>query len=257
MSKALLLIVLTLTLSGISIAQKKVVVIGSSTAAGMGASDTSKAWVNLIQRYWGETGEINTPIINLAIGGLTTYHALPLGYVSPLDPRDGTRPPPLMNESVTTALSLNPDVVIVSFVSNDIGDGFSKAEYLFNLRVICNTVLAAGKICYITSSQPRTEFSPAWQDSLLQVRDSILPEFAPFSLDFYSPIVNPDSLTINPLYAFGDGIHLNDAGHQQLFQVVKNDVILSTNPLALTLTSFIAIQGQNDVLLEWTDSDET
>ncbi len=85
----MLLVVFALTLSIASIAQKRVVVIGSSTAAGFGASDTSKAWVNLVQRYWGEVGAIDTTIVNMAIGGLTTYNALPMGYVSPLDPGDG------------------------------------------------------------------------------------------------------------------------------------------------------------------------
>src|ERR1700733_537816 len=256
MSKFLVLAAFALTLSVVSPAQKKrVVIMGSSTAAGFGASDTSKAWANLLRDYWGGLGEIDT-VINMAIGGLTTYTALPMGYFSPLDPTH-SRPSPLPSESVSTALLLNPDVVLVCFASNDIEAGFSKAEYTFNLHVIYNTLIAAGKTCYIASTQPRTEFSPAFQDSLLQVRDSILLEFASFSMDFYSAVVAPDSLTINPLYAFTDGIHLNDAGHQQLFQIAKNDVILSSTPLALSLTSFTAQREQQGVLLRWTDQDES
>ncbi len=157
---------------------------------------------------------------------------------------------------MSTALLFNPDVVIVCFASNDIGDGYSKAEYLFNLHVIANFVHAAGKICYIATTQPRTSFNPALQDSLLKVRDSILAEFGPFALDFYSPVVSPDSLNINPVYAYTDNIHLNDAGHQQLFQVAKNNVILSATPLALALTSFTAQREQQEVLLKWTDQGE-
>jgi hypothetical protein len=83
-------------------------------------------------------------------------------------------------------------------------------------------------------------------------------EFSPFALDFYTPVVAADSLNINPIYAYsGDAIHLNDAGHRQLFQVVKEKVILDITPIAFSLTSFNVERQQQDVLLQWMDQGES
>ncbi|HMH20482.1 MAG TPA: SGNH/GDSL hydrolase family protein [Puia sp.] len=230
-----------------SFAQKKIiVVIGSSTAAGTGASPIDSSWVNLAKAWYQKNGQLNM-LYNLAVGGTTTYAGMPNGFVSP-----GTRPTYDPNSNVTKALSLKADVVLVNFPSNDIADGYTLTEMLFNLRTIYKTVTSAHKICYITTSQPRDNISKALQMIQKQIRDSILTEFPGFSLNFYNPIVGSDSLDINKKYGFGDGIHVNDMGHQLLYQVVKNNVLLSVNPLALALTDFSASMEQNSVLLHWT-----
>jgi hypothetical protein len=91
------------------------------------------------------------------------------------------------------------------------------------------------------------------QELLKEERDSVLLEFPVFSLNFYNPLVAADSLTINPIYDSGDGTHPNNAGHQVLFQVVRDSNILSSfSPLALTVDAFTAWPEQQDVLLQWT-----
>jgi lysophospholipase L1-like esterase len=238
-----------LILSSISFAQKKIiVVIGSSTAAGTGASPIDSSWVNLTKAYYQKLGQLNM-LYNLAVGGTTTYAGMPTGFNFP-----SNRPAYDPTANVTKALSLKADVVFVNFPSNDIADGYTLKEVLFNLRTIYNTVTAAHKICYITTSQPRNSTSITKAEQLIQkqIRDSILAEFPGFSLNFYNPIVGADSLNINTKYSFGDGIHVNDGGHQLLFQVVKNNVLLSLTPLALSLTDFNAYTEQNSVLLRWT-----
>jgi acyl-CoA thioesterase-1 len=235
-----------LILSSFSSAQKKTIaVIGSSTAAGMGASPIDSSWVNLAKKYYQGLGQIDT-IYNLAVSGTTTYTGMPTAFVHP-----NGRPASDPASNVTKALSFNPDLVFVNYPSNDIADGYTVAEFMFNLRTIYNTVIKAQKICYITTTQPRNSITADQQRQQKEVRDSVLAEFPLTSLNFYDPIVASDSLSINPKYNF-DGTHVNDAGHRLLFQAVKNTVLLSAAPLALSLIDFTADPEQNSVLLHWT-----
>jgi hypothetical protein len=234
----------------------KIAVIGSSTAAGMGASTPDSSWVNLTQTYYQNLGEIDN-IYNIARSGLTTYDGMPTGFIPPTDPGNPVTPDfPNQSYNVTLALQDNPDVVLVNFPTNDVADNYSITETMFNLRTIYQTVINAGKICYICSTQPRSSVSVPQQQLLKVERDSILMEFGTYSLNFYNCIVAADSLNIKPIYNY-DGTHVNDGGHQQLFQVVKNANILSAfNPLPLTLTGFTAIIVPQGIRLNWTAADE-
>ena len=96
-------------------AQKTIVVLGSSTAFGTGASPSDSSWVNRLQAaYRQNTGDgIDTNIVNLAVPGTNTYKAMPTGYIPP-PLRD--QPDPNMN--ITKALTYNPHIIIVNFPSN-------------------------------------------------------------------------------------------------------------------------------------------
>ncbi|HEY4062399.1 MAG TPA: GDSL-type esterase/lipase family protein [Puia sp.] len=239
-------------LSLVSVCQPKkiIAVIGSSTAFGTGANPIDSSWVNLTKKYFKDLGEIDT-IYNIALGGLTTYPGMPTGFVPPAG-----KPAPDPRYNVTTALSFNPDVVLVNFPTNDAVSDYTVTETMFNLRTIYQTVINAGKICYITTSQPRNTASPS-QEAILKVeRDSILAEFPIYSLNFYNPVVAADSLTINPIYNF-DGTHVNNGGHQLLFQQVKAAGILAGSPLALASWSLVATARPRDILLSWTGAGET
>jgi lysophospholipase L1-like esterase len=227
---------------------KKVIsVIGSSTAAGMGATPADSSWVNLTKFYYQQLGLIDT-IYNRAVSASTTYDGMPTGFTPP-----SGRPAPELAYNITKALSYNPDIVLIAYASNDVSDGYSLQETMSNFRTLYQTVINAGKIAYVTTTQPRSSLTTAQQEMQKEERDSILMEFPGFSMNFYDPVVAADSLNINPLYSFGDGIHLNDAGHQVLFQVVKNtDILASFMPLALTIDQFTATLQQQDVLLQWT-----
>ena len=252
MYKLLITIACVLAYPMPSPAQQHIAVLGSSTAEGIGAVPISNSWVNLLQKYYQGLGQIDT-IYNLALSGISTYTAMPTGFIPPDDSPRGTYPVPQYN--VTTALSYHPAVVIASFPSNDIGYGFPLKDYLSNLRVIYDTVVAQGVRCYITTTQPRTSFTDAQKLLLKEARDSILMEFPGFSLDFYDPIVAADSVDINPIYDL-DGTHVNNAGHMVLFQVVVNANILGGISLPLTLTNFTAEPEQGAVLVRWTDVNE-
>jgi lysophospholipase L1-like esterase len=227
--------------------QKKIIVVlGSSTAEGVGVINPDSAYVRIVQAYYQNLGLIDT-IYDLALSGFTTYYAMPSSYVHPPD-----RPEHSFGYNVTAAMALNPDVVLVNFPTNDIVDGETLTEYLSNLHVIYDSVIAGGKVCYVTTTQP-LDYEPVDTLEILRAgRDSILAEFGAYSIDFYDPLVASDSLTINPLY-YLDGTHVNAAGHRVLAQAVINANILSTTPLPLALTAFSATPEQQGVLISWTD----
>jgi lysophospholipase L1-like esterase len=254
--------------SVISPAQKKIIaVLGSSTAYGYGATPAipgvkpDSSWANITKRYFQSLGILDT-LYNYGNPNTTTYAGMPSDFIPPPN-----RPKPDSTHNVTIAMSHNPDVVIINFPSNDFGDDFTIKEVMHNFHVMYNTVVSAGKICYITTTQPRDSiFSPAEREQLRICRDSILAEFGIYALDFYDPVSNlsckcADSLFIKPIYDY-DGTHVNNAGHRLFFNVVKTANIFDlsdsgSNPLPVSISGFAASGLPNDeVLISWTASDE-
>jgi lysophospholipase L1-like esterase len=73
----------------------RVVVLGSSTSVGVGASPIDSSWVSRYIVYLKSLNPQNE-VINLAKSGYTTYHLLPDGYDDWVDP----------NRNITRALTL-------------------------------------------------------------------------------------------------------------------------------------------------------
>lgn len=214
-----------------------IAIVGSSTAFGTGATPIDSSWVNLTKYYFQGLQEIDT-IYNRAAGGTITA--------------DGWSAKP--DTGILWVMAHDsPDLVIVSYASNDAAGDVPFDTTMVHLRSIYQTVTNAGKICWITTPHPR-DFLFASQNAVqVQTVDSTFAEFPNFSLDFWTPLVAPDTDTLNPPYNSGDGVHVNNAGHQLLFQVVKNANILAPFfPLALTQESFSAVPQGQDVLLNWT-----
>jgi len=223
---------------------KKIIsVIGSSTAAGQGASSFDSAWVGLLQKYYQDLGVLDR-IYDYASSGLTTFDGLP-GSTFP-------------NTNVNQALSVNPDVVLVSFPTNDfvVNPPSTMATYMANLHTIYNIVVAAGKKCYITGTQPRDDQPLAIRQLFKDGEDSIELEFPNNYIDFWDPLADPVTLGFNPLYGNPDKIHPNNAGHRLLFEAVKAKDILGLAPLPLSFISFTASLTRQSALLRWTATDE-
>jgi len=225
-------------------------IIGSSTAAGEGASTFAKSWVALTVNYYKGLGEL-TNYNDIAVSGTTTWDGMPTGYPIP----SGITPTPDMpnpDHNVTKILELGSNVVIIGYPSNDIAFGYSLAQYLANLRTIYAAVVSVGKTAWVTTTQPRDDISPSLRQLALQGRDSILAEFPQRSLNFWDPVADPSTLGIQAQYEYGDGIHLNDAGHAALAVVAENAGIMTPIPLPLTLTGFGASRLGRDITLQWT-----
>ncbi len=154
--------------STLCFSQKKVIaVIGSSTAAGYDASPMAdSAWVNRFKHYLQGLGEIDT-IYNLAHAGDYSYYGMPTGSV----PMDGNHPfQPDPDKNVNMALSFNPDIVLISYPTNDYTIDVSLTDFLANLRTIYKAVTDAGTVAYIATTQPR-DFDQTGADWLLAGRD--------------------------------------------------------------------------------------
>lgn len=229
-------------------------IIGSSTAAGDGASTFDSSWVARTVRYFQNLNEL-TSYHDIAISGTTTWSGMPSSF-SP--PQTGNPLPlaPDPTANVTKILQLGSDVVVVGYPTNDIAFGYTLTQYLSNLRTIYDSVVKAGKICYITTTQPRDDISTPLRQMLLQGRDSILNEFPQRSLNFWDPVVDPSNLGILAQYSAGDGIHLNNAGHAAIALVAENAGIMTQSPLPLTLLNFSARKTGQDVLLLWTTAND-
>ncbi len=181
----------------------RVVVLGSSTAAGTGAS-SNQGWVDLLHNYL-RTQLPKHQLFNLAVGGYTTRDVLPTGNA---------------NHNITQALALNPSVILVNLPSNDVAKGISDAESTRNFATLREVADAAGIPIYFTTTQPRNFGSSGGRERLAAQADQIKTLFSPYVIGIYSELAD-DNQRIKPQYGSGDGIHLNNAGHQFIFTKVR------------------------------------
>ena len=206
---------------------KFITVLGSSTAAGGGASTYDSSWVGRLQSFYRKntSDNVDTSITNLAVSGAVTYHAMPTSFTPPPG-----RPVPNPAMNVTLAINGNPDIVLINFPSNDVASGYTNSEILSNFQMMYDSVvLQAHKICYVATSQPRNDITLAQKQQQKDLRDLILSTFGQFAINFWDDVSAAD-FTILPQYSYGDGIHLNNAGHKKLFERVVNANIFALSP---------------------------
>lgn len=201
-------------------------IIGSSTAAGTGASSPDSSYVGRLNYYYNNLG-IQLTVYNLAVGGYNCFRGLPTSFLTnPPPPPFELLDVPYPNNNQTKALSYGPDVVIVGYPSNLYHlPEWTITKVLEAHQIIYDSVISAGKICYITTPQPRqdggTFGTSALRQKLKDIRDAMMVQFGNNAIDFWTGIALPDN-TINPIYSAGDNIHLNNAGHKELFKRVRD-----------------------------------
>ena len=192
----------------------RIVVLGSSTAEGAGASSPDSAWVN---RYNRTVFQKNTryEVINLGRGGYTTYHILPTGTTIPTGVGitiDQTR-------NVTKALSLDPFAIIINMPSNDAANNFTVSAQLANFALMVATAKSNGVEVWPCTTQPRNFANQTQIQIQTEVRDSILAIYGDHAIDFWTGLADPDGSILDE-YDSGDGVHVNNAGHRLLFEKV-------------------------------------
>jgi len=199
----------------------ELVVIGSSTAAGEGASSASRGWVSLLANALDDAALVEVTTTNLARGGYTTVE-LASGSGA-----DG---------SIDDALEREPNLVIVSLAgSNDLSAGTSEATFLSRLSELRDTANGAGVPLFFLSTAPK-DLSDSEQQALKDWADAMdtafsscwVPDragdYSPCFVDIFDPLANA-SLGIDAMYGSGDGIHLNDAGHAAIFELTQAVVV--------------------------------
>ena len=199
-----------------------IVILGSSTAAGTGATSPDSSWVGRLRAFVART-DSTVRVINLAIGGFTTYDIMPSGYMPPAG-----RPAPKPAGNITRGLSFRPWCIIINLPSNDAAQGYGVSESLANYDSIL-TAVPSGLGVWVTTTQPRN-LDTAGRAALLALRDSMRARTGIHVLDFWTTLANPDG-TLNAEFDAGDGIHLNDAGHRILAErVIASDLGLCLRP---------------------------
>ncbi|MCK9282067.1 MAG: GDSL-type esterase/lipase family protein [Melioribacteraceae bacterium] len=191
-----------------------IVVIGSSTAAGAGATTYDSSWVARYKSYV-KSKDINAQVVNLAIGGYTTYDLMPTGFAPP-----SGRPTPKVNNNITFGMTFKPDAIIVNLPSNDVTNGYTIKEQMDNYRVIAGTAKVDKVPMWVTTTQPRN-LSAAQMQTQKDVRDSVLAYFKDKAINVFDELANADG-TVKSKYNSGDGVHINNAGHRFIFnEMVK------------------------------------
>ncbi len=204
-----------------------IVVLGSSTAAGTGPSRPENAWVERYRAYLSQAFP-KFQLINLAVGGYTTYEIQPADYAPPAN-----RPRPDANHDITKALAEKPNAIIINLPSNDQASSFSLAEQLANYDRVVELGARRGVSFWVTTSQPRNFEGAAQRQELVLARDAIRQKFGDHTLDFWTPFAEKDG-TLKASFDSGDGTHMNDAAHalllRQLIQAKIPEAILRARP---------------------------
>ncbi len=190
----------------------RIVIMGSSTAAGMGATPVDSSWVNRLKQATKENKRILT-YYNLGIVGLTTYQGIPKGYT-----KEG-RPATDTNHNVTAALSFRPSLVIMSYPTNDVANDYSDDEIMDNYALITH-LLDSAKVKYIIfGTQPRNFKDEAHRTRLKTLNEKMKLAYGAHMANVYDTLAAADG-TIKASVSYSDGIHLNNTGHNILYQLI-------------------------------------
>ena len=218
----------------------KLVILGSSTTYGTGASATDSNFVSKYRAYLKRKNPLNN-IINYGIPGYRTYHNLrPTGYIPPAD-----RPYPNSDFNISAALLDRPDAIIINMPSNDAASNYTLAEQQANFEATMSIADSLKIPVWVTTSQPRLYMSTDQMTNLRNFRTWVLTRFADKAVDFWDGIANEDG-TIASQY-FYDYVHVNNAGHEEFYKRLKKECILDT--LANRYLGKLTVNAGNDVSL--------
>lgn len=241
LSNIILSLVLPLLFAVGANAQKRIVVLGSSTAAGAGVSSPDKAWTARVAA-WLEENSPGSTLVNLAKGGYTTCQIMPTGT-----PCYQAREHLLCTDTlrnIDKALSLRPDIIIINMPTNDTSHGIDVETQMKHFRTIVDKARKAGVEVFITTSQPHNfgeKYQPPYagdnkpdaskqyyRNWFGELSRKIRHRYGSHAIDFYTNIATPDGLGfISPVYDSGDGVHLNDVAHYIFARRVTDKLIYS------------------------------
>lgn len=182
------------------------VVIGSSTAAGVGAP-AGQAWVDLVAKQWHAQGVF---VDRLARAGLQTTQALPLG--TPLPPG---RAKPVADLNIDAALARHPVLVLLSFPSNDAAARIPAAETVGHWHRIAARAAERSVATVVLGTQPRAAFDDGQRAILAETDRLAMAAFGPCHLPLHDVLAGPDDALAAELRS-DDGDHLNAEGHARV-----------------------------------------
>lgn len=191
-----------------------IVVLGSSTAMGKGASAKKYSWVELMKAQLKKDNK-TVNVVNLGEGGFTTYHIMPNGN------KVKNRPNPDTKRNITKALSHKPFLVIINLPTNDVDKGYTDNEVLNNFARV-RYMLDSAKVNYIaTGTQPRN-FTEKKQRTRLRTLNDKMVNLDPVHVVNVLRKLSNEDFSIKKHFAFTDGIHTNDKGHSIINSYIFN-----------------------------------
>jgi lysophospholipase L1-like esterase len=196
-----------------------IVILGSSTAAGTGATPIDSAWSYRLRATVNKT-TARANFVNLALGYYSLYHIMPAGC-----PATG-RPAPDTARNITKAVSYKPQLIILNFPSNDIDYNYTDNEIMSNYAKLTH-LMDSAKVSYIIfSTQPRNFSDAGKRLRLKTLNDKIKSVYNYHVCDFLEQLSTPTYM-IRPEYSAGDDIHVNNAGHAIIFNAAIKHPLLS------------------------------
>ncbi|WP_207632725.1 tail fiber domain-containing protein [Foetidibacter luteolus] len=192
---------------------------GSSTVLGIGAEPRDSGWARKFNFY---VKAINPGASVTILSRYSTYMVQPTGYVPPLG-----RPAPEPDYNITKALSLQPDAIIINFPSNDEVENYTQQERQDNIRRLTDAADNANVPVWVATPQPRNYFTAekvANQYTMIAWTNNT---YGTKAVDFFTGLgSSKDSIAYT--YNSGDGVHMNNAGHDVLFQRILAEEILDS-----------------------------
>ncbi|WP_354305558.1 SGNH/GDSL hydrolase family protein [Pedobacter sp. UYP1] len=195
--------------------QFKVIVLGSSTAAGYKLANPDLSFPNLLNNKLIKDKK-NAEVINLAAPGYTTYQIMPVRAIN----LNG-RPLPDMLKNIEAGLKYNPKLLIICMPTNDIALGFSEDEILTNYKVLVEMLDKANVEYLITGTQPRNFIEDSYRRRLTILNNELLEAYPGHVVDYLEELATNKNY-IKDKYSNGDGIHINEDGHKVIFQKIIN-----------------------------------
>jgi acyl-CoA thioesterase I len=190
-------------------------ILGSSTAAGTGASHPSRSWVGLLQNWLVKTkGE---KIINMATPGVLSTSALCtsetnsnlLELISP-------------SRNVDRVLKLGATQLILTFPSNDTTNGMPAKQTINNFLSMRQCAQSNDRVrVAVMSSLPRSGLSKQQHMAIARIDLALRQEFGSCFINVRDALADVSNENPRRDLSAGDGVHFNDAGHAVIFNIVK------------------------------------
>jgi acyl-CoA thioesterase I len=192
-----------------------IAVLGSSTAAGTGASQASRSWVGLLQAWLDKTK--GGSIINLAAPGVLSTSALCTQQVSS-NLSELLAP----TRNIDRALKLGATHFILAFPSNDTTNGMSAEQTISNFLEMRQCAQSNDKArVAVMSSLPRDGLTKQQSATIAQIDTTMRKEFGSCYINVRSALTDEGNENIRRDLSAGDGVHFNNAGHAIIFGTVK------------------------------------
>ena len=206
----------------------RVGVIGSGTAAGLGAANAGASWVARLRRGF-PYGDTRREVVDLTRAGLSAGAIVPTG--TPTSP-DTVQVDPARN--VTAALARGLEVLIVGVGDVDIARGLPVATQVERLVAVVEAAEGAGVTVFVTTPHPRAVAGPD-QAARLALRDSVLARFgAERVVDHWAPLANADGL-LREEFRYTESVEPNDAAHLAMYRALLAkglDTLVSCSPVS-------------------------